>query len=105
MAKPSPTSNPQPGPGVPVAVGLALGEAVGVSLALGEAVGVSLALGLGVGVFSPAGRACALRRSRMLEYGNLASQWLSGARITVGLLTLRCASANGTAQTAMNRIR
>ena len=71
MAKPSPISNPQPGPGVAVAVGLALGEAVGVSLALGEAVGVSLALGLGVGVFSPA----ALANARVWEFRKPLAEW------------------------------
>src|SRR5580704_1425015 len=102
-AKPSPTSNPQPGPGV--------------------AVGVGLTLGVGVGLFSPAGAAYTLPRSRTLEYGNLGSckwprsrtleygnlascEWLNGARSsTICLLALRCAKANGIAQTPMNRSR
>src|SRR5215468_10492568 len=73
-ANPSPTSNPQPGPGV--------------------AVGVGLAVGVGVGVSSPAGTGGAPPRSRTLESGNLGScDRLNGARTTVCLLALRCASA------------
>ena len=99
-AKPSPTSNPQPGTGVGVGDGLTLGETDG--LTLGETDG--LTLGVGVGLSSPAGTAFTLPRTRTLEYGNLSS-WLSGARITICLAALRCAKANGIAQIPMNRSR
>ena len=91
-AKPSPTSNPQPGTGVGVGDGLTLGETDG------------LTLGVGVGLSSPAGTAFTLPRTRTLEYGNLSS-WLSGARITICLAALRCASAKGIVQTETSRRR
>src|SRR5215468_8596720 len=100
MAKPSPTSNPQPGTAVGVGDGLTLGETDG--LTLGETDGLIL----GEGLFSPAGMAFTLSRSRTLEYGNLGScDWLSGARITICLAALRCASAKGIVQTEMSRRR
>src|SRR5260370_10588751 len=105
-AKPSPTSNPQPGTGVGVGDGITLGETDG--LTLGETDGLTLGetdgltLGVGVGLSSPAGTAFTLPRTRTLEYGNLSS-WLSGARITICLAALRCASAKGIVQTETSR--
>src|SRR5262249_41201964 len=108
MAKPSPTSNPQPGTAVGVGDGLTLGETDG--LTLGETDGLTLGetdgLTLGEGLFSPAGMAFTLSRSRTLEYGNLGScDWLSGARITICLAALRCANAKGIMQTETSRRR
>jgi hypothetical protein len=97
-------------------VGLAVGETDGLTLGetdgltLGETDGLTLGetdgltLGVGVRLSSPAGTAFTLPRTRTLEYGNLSS-WLSGARITICLAALRCASANGIAQIPTNRSR